>query len=210
MYQVLITDDHAIVRKGLKETLQEELGQVAFGEAASGTEALQQVRTRKWDLVLLDIGMEDRSGLEVLKEIRELCPKLPVLILSMYPESQFAVSALKSGAAGYINKQSAPDELTSAVRKVLAGGRYISPAVAEWLATALQKTEVEFPHQALSARELEIMRLLAAGKSLKEIATALSISVKMVGTYHGRLLEKMGMRSDAEITRYALLHKLVD
>jgi len=210
MYQVLITDDHAIVRKGLKETLQEELGQVAFGEAASGTEALQQVRTRKWDLVLLDIGLEDRSGLEVLKEIRELCPKLPVLILSMYPESQFAVSALKYGAAGYINKQSAPDELTSAVRKVLAGGRYISPAVAEWLATALQKTEVEFPHQALSARELEIMRLLAAGKSLKEIATALSISVKMVGTYHGRLLEKMGMRSDAEITRYALLHKLVD
>jgi len=210
MYQVLITDDHEIVRKGLKETLQEELGQVAFGEAASGAEALQQVRTRKWDLVLLDIGLEDRSGLEVLKEIRELCPKLPVLILSMYPESQFAVSALKSGAAGYINKQSAPDELTSAVRKVLAGGRYISPAVAEWLATALQKTEVEFPHQALSARELEIMRLLAAGKSLKEIATALSISVKMVGTYHGRLLEKMGMRSDAEITRYALLHKLVD
>lgn len=210
MYQVLITDDHAIVRKGLKETLQEELGQVAFGEAASGAEALQQVRTRKWDLVLLDIGLEDRSGLEVLKEIRELCPKLPVLILSMYPESQFAVSALKYGAAGYINKQSAPDELTSAVRKVLAGGRYISPAVAEWLATALQKTEVEFPHQALSARELEIMRLLAAGKSLKEIATALSISVKMVGTYHGRLLEKMGMRSDAEITRYALLHKLVD
>jgi len=210
MYQVLITDDHEIVRKGLKETLQEELGQVAFGEAASGAEALQQVRTRKWDLVLLDIGLEDRSGLEVLKEIRELCPKLPVLILSMYPESQFAVSALKYGAAGYINKQSAPDELTSAVRKVLAGGRYISPAVAEWLATALQKTEVEFPHQALSARELEIMRLLAAGKSLKEIATALSISVKMVGTYHGRLLEKMGMRSDAEITRYALLHKLVD
>jgi DNA-binding NarL/FixJ family response regulator len=208
--QILIADDHAIVRKGLKETLQEELGHVAFGEATNGAEALQQVRKQNWDLVLLDIGMEGRSGLETLEEIRDLRPKVPVLILSMYPESEFAVRALKLGAVGYVSKQSASDELTIAVRKVLDGGRYIGSATAERLAAAMHEESEALPHHSLSNRELQVMRLVASGKSLKEIAASLSISVKTVGTYHTRLMEKMALKSDVEITRYALLNKLVE
>jgi len=210
MRRILIADDHAIVRKGLKETLKEELGQVTFGEAANGADVLQQLGVQKWHLVLLDIGMEGRSGLEVLEEIHRLRPKLPVLILSMYPEGEFAVRSLKHGAAGYINKQSAPEELTGAVRKVLAGGRYISPLLAEHLAAEMQKESHQLPHHALSTRELQVMRMIASGHSLKEIADQFSLSVKTVGTYHTRLLRKMRLRSDVELTRYALKHKLVE
>ncbi len=210
MKRILIADDHPMVRRGLKETLQEELGQVAFGEAQNGQQVLEQVWKHPWDLVLLDIGMEGRDGLEVLADLRKARPKLPVLILTVYPEAEFAVRALKGGAAGYVNKRSAPEELAGAVTKVLAGGRYISPPVAERLAAELQRETEQPPHEALSNRELEVMRLIASGKSLKEIASALSISVKTVGTYHARLLEKMGLKSDVEITRYALLNKLVD
>ena len=209
MSRILIADDHAIVRKGLKETLEEELGPTASGEASNGREVLEQVWKQEWDLVLLDIGMEGRSGLEVLEEIRKARPKLPVLILTMYPEAQFAVRAIRQGAAGYINKQSAPEELVVAVKKVLAGGRYVSAALAEQLATELQGETAKAPHDALSNRELQVMRLIATGKSLKEIADDLAISVKTVGTYHTRLLQKLGMKSDVEITRYALLNKLV-
>jgi DNA-binding NarL/FixJ family response regulator len=206
MKRILIADDHAIVRKGLKETLQEELGRVTFGEAENGVQVLEQIRKQEWDLVLLDIGMEGRSGLEVLEEIRKIRPRLPVLILSMYP----AVRALKQGAAGYLNKQSAPEELLAAAVKVLAGGRYISAAQADRLAAQMQRESPMSPHESLSNRELEVMRMVAAGKSLKEIAGALSLSVKTVGAYHTRLLDKMGLKSDVEITRYALLKKLVD
>jgi DNA-binding NarL/FixJ family response regulator len=207
--RILIVDDHAIVRKGLKETLEEELGEIAFGEASDGQEALEQVWRRKWDLVLLDIGMEGRGGLETLEEIRKARPRLPVIIISMYPEGEFGARAFRAGAAGYLNKGSASEELVVAVAKVLAGGRYITPALAECLAARLQRDTDRPVHETLSNRELEVMRLIAAGKSLKEIADLLSISVKTVGTYHTRLLEKTGMKSDVEITRYALLNKLV-
>jgi two-component system, NarL family, invasion response regulator UvrY len=210
MKRILIADDHAIVRKGLKETLQEEVGPMEFGEAANGPQILQQIHEQTWDLVLLDIGLEGRSGLEVLEEIRKLKPKVPVLMLSMYPEGEFAVRALKLGAAGYLSKQTASEELVGAVKKVLDGGRYVSPALAERLAAQMQRDDTKPPHDRLSNRELQIMRLVASGKSLKEIAEALSISVKTVGTYHTRILGKMGFKSDVEITRYALLNKLVD
>jgi len=210
MRRILIADDHGIVRKGLRETLAEELGDTAFGEAANSREVLDLVAKEKWDLVLLDIGMEGRSGLEVLDELRHAQPKLPVLILSMYPEAQFAVRALKQGAVGYVSKQSAPEELVNAVKKVLAGGRYVSAALGEHLATEVQGHVARALHESLSSRELEVLRLIAMGKSLKEIAADLSISVKTVGTYHTRLLQKMGMKSDVELTRYALLNKLVE
>jgi two-component system invasion response regulator UvrY len=210
MKRILMADDHAIVRKGLQETLEDELGDLAFGQAANSREVLDQVWNEKWDLVILDINMEGRSGLDVLDEIRKAKPKLPVLILSMYPVSEFAVRALKLGAAGYVNKQTAPEELITAVKKVLEGGRYISAALADRLAADLQRDSDRPVHTTLSNRELQVMRMIAEGKSLKEIAAELSISVKTVGTYHTRLLEKMGAKSDVELTRYALLNKLVD
>jgi DNA-binding NarL/FixJ family response regulator len=208
--RILIADDHGIVRKGLKNTLEEELGRMAFGEAENGRQVLEQVSKQEWDLVLLDINMEGRSGLEVLAEIHRARPDLPVLILSMYPEEEFAVRALKQGAAGYISKRRASEELVGAVKKVLAGGRYISAAVAERLAVDLQHESEKPLHESLSNREFQLLRLIATGKSLKEIAGELSISVKTVGTYHTRLLEKMRMGSDIELTRYALANKLVD
>jgi two-component system invasion response regulator UvrY len=208
--RILIADDHAIVRKGLKETLEEELGELIFGEASNGREVLEQIWRQKWDLVLLDIGMEGRGGFEVLQEIRKARSRLPVVIISMYPEAEFGARALKLGAAGYLNKQSAPDELVKAVVKVLSAGRYITPALAESLAAQLQGESDRPKHESLSNRELQVMRLVASGKTLKEIADELSISVKTVGTYHTRLLAKMDMRSDVELTRYALLNKLVD
>jgi len=205
-----MADDHALVRKGLEETLEEELDDVIFGEAENSQQVLDQIWKEKWDLVILDINMDGRSGLDVLAEIRKSCPKLPVLILSMYPVAEFAVRALKLGAAGYVNKQSAADELIVAVRKALAGGRYISAELAERLAADLQKDSDQPVHASLSNRELQVMRMIAVGKSLKEIAADLSISVKTVGTYHTRLLDKMGAKSDVELTRYALLNKLVE
>jgi DNA-binding NarL/FixJ family response regulator len=210
MKRILIADDHGIVRKGLKETLEEELEQVTFGEAENGQQVLEQVWKEKWDLVLLDIGMEGRSGLEVLAEIRKARARLPVLILSMYPEAEFGVRALKQGAVGYVNKQSAPEQLAAAVRKVLEGGRYISTALAERLAAELQSAGEKPLHAQLSNRELEVMRLVAKGKSLKEIAGELALSIKTVGTYHIRIMQKMGLKSDVEITRYALLNRLVE
>jgi DNA-binding NarL/FixJ family response regulator len=210
MKRILIADDHAIVRKGLRETIEEELGHVVMGEAQNGQQVLELVRKQKWDLVLLDIGMEGRSGLEVMQEIRHIQPELPILVLSMYPEGEFGVRALRLGAAGYLNKQTAPEELVGAIIKVLAGGRYISAALAEKLAADMQRETQKLPHELLSNRELEVMRLVATGKSLKEIAADLSLSVKTVGTYHTRLLEKMNLHSDVDLTRYALLNKLVN
>jgi DNA-binding NarL/FixJ family response regulator len=210
MTRILIADDHTMVRKGLKETLDEELGQVAFGEASSSQEVLDQVWKAKWDLVILDINMEGRSGLEVLEEIRQARPKLPVLILSMYPVAEFAVRALKQGAAGYLNKQSAPEDLVTAVKTVLAGRRYISAQLADRLAADLVRATETPAHELLSNRETQVLLMIARGKSLKEIAAELSISAKTVGTYHIRVLRKMGLKNDIELTRYALLNKLVE
>jgi two-component system invasion response regulator UvrY len=208
--RILVADDHAIVRKGLKETLEEELGDLQFGEAANNQQVIDQVGKKSWDLVILDINMEQRSGLEVLEEIRKTHPKLPVLILSMYPVEEFGVRALKLGAAGYVTKQSASDELVTAVRSVLAGGRYISAALADRLAANVQRGTESPSHQTLSTREYQVMLMIAQGMTLKEIAADLSISAKTVGTYHLRILTKMGLNNDIQITRYALLNKLVD
>jgi DNA-binding NarL/FixJ family response regulator len=210
MKRILVADDHAIVRKGLRETLEEELGPMHFGEAGTNQQVLDMVGKERWDLVMLDINMEQRSGLEVLQEIRKARPKLPVLILSMYPVEEFGVRALKLGAAGYINKQSAPEELVRAVKNVLAGGRYISAALADRLASDAQRDTDTPLHQTLSTREYQVMLMIARGMSLKEIAAELSISAKTVGTYHLRILNKMGLSNDIQITRYALLNKLVD
>lgn len=210
MKHILIIDDHAILRKGLKETIEEEVCKAVFGEADNAAAALELVRKSSWDLALLDIGLEGRGGLDVLEEIKASHPKLPVLILSMYPEAEFGVRALKLGAAGYLNKQSAPEELVHAVSSVLAGGRYITPALANQLAAEMQRESEKLPHERLSNRELEVLRLIATGHSLKTIADTLHLSVKTVGTYHTRLLEKMELQSDVQLTRYALLNKLVD
>ena len=210
MKRILIADDHAIVRKGLKETLEEEISELIFGEASNGQEVLQQIWNNDWDLVLLDIGMEGRDGLEILGEIRKSRPRLPVVMITMYPEAEFGARALKQGAAGYLNKQSAPEELVNAVTKVLSGGRYITPALAEALAAHLQGESKRALHESLSNRELQVMKLIAAGKSLKDIAEELSISVKTVATYHTRLLTKMNMKNDVELARYALLNKLFE
>ncbi len=210
MIHILLGDDHAIVRKGLKDTLQEALGQVIFGEADTGEQILDAVRRQQWDLVILDINLEDRSGLDVLGEIRAANGKTPVLVLSMYPETQFAVQAIKEGAAGYLTKRSAAAELVGAVQKVLAGGRYIGAALAEQLAAEVQRVKVKLPHETLSHRELQVLRMIAMGKTLKEIAAELSLSPKTIGTYHVSLMRRMGMKSDTEITRYALTHGLID
>ena len=210
MKRILVADDHAMVRKGIRETLEEELGDLQFGEAGNSQQALDLVWKEKWDLVMLDINMEQRSGLEALEAIRKARPKLPVLILSMYPVEEFGVRALKLGAAGYINKQSAPEELVAAVRSVLAGRRYISAALADRLAADVQRGTEAPLHQALSTREYQVMLMIARGMTLKEIAADLSISAKTVGTYHLRILAKMGLSNDIQITRYALLNKLAD
>jgi DNA-binding NarL/FixJ family response regulator len=209
MPRILIADDHALVRKGLALALADEIGKLVLGEAGNGPEALDLLRRQKWDLVVLDLNMEGMGGLEVLQEIRRAWPKLPVLILSMYPEEEFAVRAIRLGAAGYLNKRSASEELVAAVKKVLAGGRYVTPAVAERLAEDIQQP-ARLPHENLSPRELEVMRRIARGQSLKEIAADLGLSVKTIGTYHIRLLKKMGLDSDVDLARYAIRHKLVD
>lgn len=210
MKRILIADDHAIVRKGLKETLEEELGKLHFGEAENNQQVRELLWKEKWDLVMLDINMDQRSGLEVVEEIRKAFPKLPVLVLSMYPVEEFGVRALKLGAAGYITKQSASDELVTAVKSVLAGGRYITAALANRLAANVQRGGESPLHETLSTREYQVMVMIAKGKSLKEIAAELSISAKTVGTYHTRILTKMRLANDIQITRYALLNKLAE
>jgi DNA-binding NarL/FixJ family response regulator len=209
MKRILLVDDHAIVRKGLKETLEEELGAVSFGEADSAPRVLEQLGEAEWDLVVLDINMEGRNGLDLLTEIQSVRPKLPVLILSMYPVAEFAVRALKQGAAGYLNKQSAPEELLNAVQTLLAGRRYISAELADRLADDLLRDSNKPPHEELSVREYQVMLLLASGKIQKEIAAELCLSAKTVSTYHTRILKKLGLKNDIEISRYAMQNKLV-
>jgi DNA-binding NarL/FixJ family response regulator len=201
--RILLVDDHAMFREGLKRILREEFTGAAFGEAANATEALAQLGQRPWDLVLLDVSMHGRSGLEVLKEARASAAKMPVLVLSAHPEDQYAVRVLKAGAAGYLTKESAPQELCRAVRKVIGGGKYLTPGVAEQLAAEVQGA-TRPAHEALSAREYQVMLLIAAGKVPKEIGEELSLSVKTVGTYRARILEKLKLKNNAELMRYVL------
>jgi DNA-binding NarL/FixJ family response regulator len=207
---VLIADDHELFRRGLKQLLAEEFGPLSVGEARDSRETLAQALGGDWELLLLDLNLPDRSGLEVLAELKRQRRTLPILVLSAYPESEYAVRSLRLGAAGYLTKQGAADEMVAAVRKVLAGGCYVSPAVAEQLAATLAQPGGQPPHQALSEREFEVLRLIATGKTLKEIAAQLSLGQKTIGTYHLRLLKKLGLRTDVELTRYALQHRLVD
>jgi DNA-binding NarL/FixJ family response regulator len=208
--RILITEDHAVVRQGLKLILADHFKKAVFGEARNATEALASVWKDKWDVVVLDITLPGRSGLEVLKEIKRSRPKLPVLILSMHPEDQFAVRLLKAGAAGYLTKESAGVELVSAIKKVVAGGRYISPFLAERIASYLTIDVQKAPHERLSDREFVILRMIASGKPVSQIARELSLSVATVSTYRARILGKMDMKNNAEVTHYALQKELVD
>jgi two-component system invasion response regulator UvrY len=208
--RILICDDHPIVRKGLRELLEEEPAPVTVGEASSANEALELARKQPWDIVVLDITMPGRGGLDVLKELRHERPNVPVLVLSVHPAEQYAVRVLRAGASGYLTKESAPEELLNAIRRILRGGHYISPSVGETLAADLGRPAEELPHHGLSDREFEIMRMLASGKRASEIAEEVFLSVKTVSTYRVRILRKLNLRTTAEIMRYAIKHGLVD
>ncbi|MES2693861.1 MAG: response regulator transcription factor [Verrucomicrobiota bacterium] len=207
--KILLTDDHAILRQGLKQILAEEFKRAEFGEASSAQEAIERVWKEHWDIVVLDITMPGRSGVEVLKEIKKSKPKLPVLMLSMLPEDQFAVRLLKAGAAGYMTKETAPSELVGAVKKIMAGGRYVSPSLAEKMASYLAIDVQTPPHERLSDREFLVLRQIASGKTPTIIAKEIGLSVKTVSTYRMRILEKMSMANNAELTTYAIHNQLV-
>src|SRR5690349_9400840 len=207
---ILLADDHTVVRSGLKQILAEEFKGAGFGEARNAQETLDWVGKQGWDVVVLDITMPGRNGLEVMREIRKLRPKLPVLVLSIHPENQFAVRVLKLGAAGYMTKESAAEELVGAIKKVLAGGRYVSAALAETLAMNLSTDAVKPPQELLSDREFQVLRLIASGRVVSQIARELVLSVKTISTYRARILQKMGLRNNAELMHYAMLHQLVE
>lgn len=209
--KILIVDDHAIVRRGLRQLLSDRYDDVEVGEAGNAAEALEHVHRAKWDVIILDISMPGRSGLDVLKEIKKEQPAAPVLVLSMHPEDQLATRALKAGASGYMTKESATEELVGAVNKVLEGGNYVSPTLAELLARDIGRDTGDVNlHERLSDREYEVMIMIASGKSVSEIADELSLSVKTISTYRTRVLEKVHVKSNAELARYAIKHGLVD
>ena len=208
--RVLIADDHAIVRQGLRQIVSETADIAVTGEAASGEEILDLVRSRGGDVVLLDLAMPGRGGIDTLRQLKKERPELPVLILSIYPEDQYAVRALKEGASGYLTKETAPDELVVAIRKAAQGRKYVSATLAERLALNLESHARELPHEALSNREYQVMLMLSSGRTVSEIAGELALSVKTISTNRARLLKKMGMRTNAELTYYAVRHGLVD
>jgi len=211
MIRILIADDHTIVREGLKQILAETPDMVVVDEANNGQEVLEKVWKNDYDVVLLDISMPGRSGLDILKQLKSENAKLAVLILSMYSEEQYAMRALRAGASGYMTKESAPDELIEAIRKVSRGRKYISPSLAEKLAFSLETgDERKAPHENLSDREYQVMCMIASGKIIKEIAEELSLSVKTVSTYRSRILEKMGLKNNAALTHYAVQNRLVE
>jgi DNA-binding NarL/FixJ family response regulator len=208
--KILIADDHAVFRRGLKETISEAFPKVTFGEAQTALEAVEGVRQQNWDIVILDISMPGGSGLDILNDLKRLRPKLPILLLSMHPEEQYARRALKAGASGYLTKESVPEELKHAVRKIVAGGRYVSATLAEKLAYDL-RSGVDVPvHELLSDREFQVLRMIASGKTVKQIADEIALSVKTVSTYRARILEKTGMKTTAELIRYAIQAQLVN
>jgi len=206
---ILIVDDHAVVRKGIKQILSEE-GNISFiGEASNSEELFKQLYDTNWDIIVLDITLPGKNGLDILFELRQRKPDIKVLILTMHPEEEIAIRALKSGASGYLNKDSVPGELTKAIMKIFDGGKYISSSLGEKLAMYLDRDVSALPHESLSAREFQILCLISSGHSLTQIADELSISVKTVSTYRTRILEKMDMKSNVELTHYTIKHKLV-
>jgi DNA-binding NarL/FixJ family response regulator len=210
MIKVLIADDHAIVREGLKQILEDTSDLTVAGEARNGWEVLQMIQNEEFDVVILDISLPGKSGLEVLKDLKTNYPTLPVLVLSMYPEEQYALRMLKTGAAGYLTKECAPDELVTAIRKVARGSKYITPSLAERLAFVLDDDVSQPLHTKLSDREYTVMCLIASGKTVSEIAAELCLSPKTISTYRSRILEKMQMKTNAEVMHYAVKHGLVD
>lgn len=209
MIQILIVDDHAIVRRGLKQILDEERGMTVAGEASNAREALEQIRARSWDVVVLDVSLPDRSGLELLQQIKFEKSPLAVLILSMHDEEQYALRALRIGASGYLLKESAPEELVAAIRTAAAGGRYLSPPLAEKLAFELAGRGEPEPHERLSQREYQVFSLLSSGKTVGQIAELLTLSVKTVSTHRARILEKMELENNAQLMHYAMQRRLV-
>jgi two-component system invasion response regulator UvrY len=210
MIKLLIIDDQQVVREGLKRIFEEQPVTVTFGEAGVAPEALRLVREQDWDVAVLDLSLGGWSGLELLKELKQVRPHLPVLIFSMHSEEQYASRAFKAGAAGYVTKDSPTSELVNAINKVVKGGRYVSPALAERLVIDLGRATDRPPHETLSDREFEVMRLIASGKTVSEIAALLSLSDRTISTYRARILEKMGMKTNAEITHYAIGNELVE
>ena len=210
MIKILIADDHAVVRKGLKQILAETSDIVAADEAKNGQEVLEKVRKSDYDIVMLDISMPGRSGIEILKQLKDENPEVLVLVLSMHPEEQYAVRALRAGASGYLTKDSAPEELISAIRIISQGRKYITTSLAEKLAFDLEIDSEKPLHETLSDREYEVMCKIASGKTIKEIAEELFLSVKTISTYRSRILEKMGMKNNTQLVHYALKNRLLD
>ena len=208
--QILIADDHAVVRRGLKDILAEALPGAHFIEAGSGDEALKRLAESTVSVLVLDINMPGRSGLEILRDVKASHPRLPVIILSVQPEDQYAMRCLRAGAAAYINKDSAPEELAQATKKILGGGRYVSPQFADKLVARLDEPTDKPLYELLSDREYEVMKMIATGVSLTDIADRINVSVKTVSTYRARIMEKMKMKSNAELTRYAITSNLID
>ncbi len=209
MLKLLIADDFPLFRRGVKELLTDGLGAITVGECGNAHDLLELVRHKKWDGVILDITMPGSTGTETLKQLKAEYPKLPVLVLSMHPEDQYAVRMFKAGADGYLTKASAPEELVKAMKKVLSGGQYVSPSLAEMLAVKLKASTGGIPHERLSDREYEVMCLIASGKSVSEIAETMHLGVTTISTYRARILEKMNLKNNADLTRYALKRGLV-
>lgn len=209
MLRILIADDHTVVRKGLRQILQDEFPASEIDEVPDAEELIKKVMSEHWDVVVSDLSMPGRSGLDALQQIKLSHPDLPVLILSIHPEEQYALRALKSGASGYLSKDTAPDELVKAVQKVLLGKKYISQAIAEKLANSFSSDADLNPHESLSDREFDVMKLLANGKSVSDIAEMLSLSVTTVSTYRARVMLKMNLKSNSDLTKYAIENKLL-
>ncbi|MCK9377375.1 MAG: response regulator transcription factor [Syntrophobacterales bacterium] len=209
MIKILIADDHTIVREGIKQILADTADLVVAGEATNGHEVLEQIRKEDWDVVVLDLAMPGKDGLDTLKELKIEKPKLPVLVLSMHPEEQYAVRLLKAGASGYLTKESAPEELIAAIRKVSQKGKYVSSSLGEKLAFYLESESEKPVHEVLSDREYRVMLMIASGKTVKEIGEEMFLSIKTISTYRVRALKKMGMKNNAAFTYYAVKHNLL-
>jgi two-component system, NarL family, invasion response regulator UvrY len=209
MIRVLIADDHAIVRKGLKQILLEQYPSAVIGEADDAETLIKEIVKDGWDVVICDMSMPGRSGLDALNQIKQTAPKLPVLIMSMHPEDQYALRVLKAGASGYLGKETIHDDIVKAIETVMRGKKFITPAIAEKLANAFDSATPGQLHESLSDREFDVFKLLAAGRSVTEIGEQLSLSATTVSTYRSRIMEKMSMRSNADLTRYAIEHKFI-
>lgn len=208
--KLLIADDFPLFRRGVKELLEDGLGAVSVGECANAHDLMDMIRRKKWDIIIMDITMPGNSGTEALKQVKVECPKVPVIVLSMHPEDEYAVRMFKAGADGYLTKTSAPEELVKAVKKVLGGGQYVSSALGEKLALTLKADTDQEVHKQLSDREYEVMRLIASGKTVSEIAKMMHLGITTVSTYRARILDKMNLKNNAELTRYAFERRLVE